>query len=116
VSDQTDQEWANQSLRRALQDIQDAATKPLHVELDRLRRELAEVRALLREWRDKRAWDARDGAHWVRLFQDDVDALDAFLTPAAPAEKPQCTCDDHEARYCVNRISRTIRCGCECHR
>jgi hypothetical protein len=32
-----DQEWANQSLRRALQDIQDAATKPLHVEIEFLR-------------------------------------------------------------------------------
>lgn len=37
-------EWANESLRKALQNIEDAATKPLHVEIERLKRELAEAR------------------------------------------------------------------------
>jgi len=41
----SDKEWANASLRMALQNIQDVATKPLHVEIERLRRELAEALA-----------------------------------------------------------------------
>ena len=64
------------------------------LEVDGLRKGLAEARELLREWRDKRAWDLRDGAHWLRLFQDDVDALDAFLAatvPPAPDSNPAAT-------------------------
>jgi len=33
----SDKAWANESLRMALQNIQDVATKPLHVEIERLR-------------------------------------------------------------------------------
>jgi len=47
-----DKIWANESLRMALQNIQDVATKPLHVEIERLQRELAEAQddvALLNE-------------------------------------------------------------------
>jgi hypothetical protein len=39
----TEETWANQSLRRALQNIQDEATKPLHEELERLRGRLTEI-------------------------------------------------------------------------
>jgi hypothetical protein len=41
----TDKEWANESLRIALQNIQDAATKPLHIEIESLRSRLAEAEA-----------------------------------------------------------------------
>lgn len=37
ASNPSDESWANQSLRTALQNIKDAATKPLHMEIERLR-------------------------------------------------------------------------------
>ena len=43
----TDKEWANESLRIALQNIQDAATKPLHIEIESLRSRLAEAERLI---------------------------------------------------------------------
>ena len=44
-----DKAWANDSLRLALQQVQDVATKPLHVEIERLTREVERFEALLRE-------------------------------------------------------------------
>lgn len=43
----THKEWANESLRIALQNIQDAATKPLHIEIESLRSRLAEAESRL---------------------------------------------------------------------
>ena len=40
---------------------------------------LALARKVLRQWKDERAWDARDGSHWLRLFADDIEAMDALL-------------------------------------
>lgn len=40
----SDETWENESLRWALQGIQDAATKPLHAEIKCLRAELTEAR------------------------------------------------------------------------
>ena len=40
-----DKAWANDSLRLALQQVQDVATKPLHVEIERLTRELLKMQA-----------------------------------------------------------------------
>jgi hypothetical protein len=39
----SDETWANKSLRMALQNIQDEATKPLHAEIARLREALSGV-------------------------------------------------------------------------
>jgi hypothetical protein len=46
----TDKEGANESLRIALQNIQDAATKPLHVEIESLRSRLAEAEYQWKYW------------------------------------------------------------------
>jgi len=40
-------EWANESLRKALQSIKDVETKPLHVEIERLQADNAALRARL---------------------------------------------------------------------
>ena len=45
-----DKAWANDSLRLALQQVQDVATKPLHVEIERL---TAEVEAWRRNTREE---------------------------------------------------------------
>ena len=46
-----DVNWANESLRIALQHMQDVATKPLHVEIESLRSRLAAADTLLGEAR-----------------------------------------------------------------
>jgi len=45
TAEPSDAEWANQSLRAAIQNIQDAATKPLHAEIERLRSDARAVEA-----------------------------------------------------------------------
>ena len=58
----TDKEWANESLRIALQNIQDAATKPLHVEIESLRSRLAGAMTLLLGFSRWRSGQRRTGA------------------------------------------------------
>jgi hypothetical protein len=69
----TDKEWANESLRIALQNIQDAATKPLHVEIESLRARLAEAERRLLEFIEYVEQDTE--------WPDIVAEGRAFLTP-----------------------------------
>jgi uncharacterized membrane protein YccC len=66
----SDKEWANESLRMALQNIQDAATKPLHVEIERLTRELAEARTMILNYQ----LEGRDGSGIDRLRRELAEA------------------------------------------
>ena len=46
------------------------------------------------------------------------DRLIALGWTPPPADQPKdvvCNCDDHDARYCVNRIGRRNPCRCACH-
>ena len=90
-----DQEWANQSLRRALQDIQDAATKPLHVEIERLRvieqteaamrRRLEEVVADCERLREKLANEQSKYARLSTAYQDATHSWNGDLARLAEA-------------------------------
>jgi hypothetical protein len=75
--------------------------------------EIQRLRGLLREARD------RLRGYPLNTYESHlIDHIDAALGTQAdqPDGGGKCKCDDHEAKYCVNRISRTDPCQCGCHR
>ena len=77
----------------------------LRAEIERLRGALIDVRLGLQA----------AGHH--PLSSPEIRIIDAALgTADQPDGGEKCKCDDHEAKYCVNRISRTDPCQCGCHR
>lgn len=99
-----------------------ATNYDLRKERDRLTDELAEARGLLQRIDECDAITIeRD---WPNAIVEEADAIyddmHAFLMATHPthADQPKdvvCNCDDHDARYCVNRASRTSPCVCRCH-
>ena len=57
---------------------------------------------------------ARQALSWAA---DVLEAAETVIRERA-ADQPEaviCKCDDHDARYCVNRANRGSPCVCRCH-
>jgi hypothetical protein len=111
-------------LRRELAEARadkDAWMHEFHATIAEQQAQLAEARGLLREARDAVEHTAKGALNLLHTetAQDLFELLtrmDKAIHADQPSVRAKCNCDDHDARYCVNRISRTVRCGCECHR
>jgi hypothetical protein len=100
-------------------------------EVARLGEENERLRGLLASTRNMWAIVAHDAAIAERIarghecdvkrqIQSDKDRAlgEVARIDAALADQPgvtKCNCDDHDARYCVNRPSRGKPCQCACH-
>lgn len=80
----SDREWANQSLRQALQNIKDAETKPLHIEIERLTRRLEGATRLLNAWH----FEYHYGRRLEGIDDDTTTWLGGIDVPDRTADQP----------------------------
>ena len=94
-----DKAWANDSLRLALQQVQDVATKPLHVEIERLTREVERLQSVLEGIAGFRLLDFM-GPHAMALRCVDVARIALALAPAAQGTCEECGWDNEHSPQC----------------